>query len=71
MSYVDIYLVGTKHPPDLTQDSGTCHLYTVGLQDRVDIVGVDGVVIDYAVTCSICKLPDTAEIRSIGGELYS
>ena len=71
MSHVDIYLVRTKHSPDLTQDGGACHLYTVGLQGRINIVGVYGVIINNAVACSICKLPDAAEIRPVGGELYS
>jgi hypothetical protein len=70
MSYVDIYLVGTKYSPNLTQDGGACHLYAVGLQNRIYIVGVDGVVIDNTVACSICKLPDATEIRPIGSKLY-
>lgn len=71
MSYVDIYLVGAKYSPNLTQDGGACHLYAISLQDRINIVGVDGVVIDNTVACSTCKLPNATEIRPIGSELYS
>lgn len=71
MSYVDIYLIGTKYSPDFTQDGGACHLYAIGLQNRIDIVRVDGVVIDNTVARSTCKLPDATEIRPVGSKLYS
>lgn len=71
MSDVDIYLVGIKHPPNFTQDGGTRHLYAIGLQNRINVVGVDGVIINDTILGSTCKFPDATEIGPIGSKLYS
>lgn len=71
MSYIDIYLVRAEHSPNLAQDGCPCHLHAISHQDRINIVGVNGVVVDDTVPGSTCKLPDATEIGPIRSKLHS
>lgn len=57
MTDVNVDLVNGKDATDLLQDRSTRCLHAVSAQERVDVIGVNAVVVDDAVTLSAGELP--------------
>lgn len=69
MPAVDINFVHVKDAADFTQDRGASGLNTVRRQDGINVVRFDGFFINQALLIATSELPDSRDVRAVGGEL--
>ena len=65
MPFVNVNIVDCKDTFHLSKNCGSSHLYTVGLQNCIDVIGVYFVVFQYTLVGTRSKLPHSTQIRSI------
>ena len=69
MTDVNVDLVNGKDAADFAQDGRTRSLDAVSAEQRVDVVGVDTVLVDNALAMARCILPQAGNIRSVCRDL--
>ena len=62
MTDVNVDLVNGKDAADFAQDGRTRSLDAVSAEQRVDVVGVDAVLVDDALTVATRELPQSGNI---------
>jgi hypothetical protein len=66
MTSIHLDIVRAEHSTHLLQDRSPCHLHSVRLQDRVNVVGIDVVIFQDTLLRSRRKVPQPMEIGAIG-----
>lgn len=69
MPAVDIDLVDIEDPRNLTQNSGSCSLYTICSKYGVNVVRIDAVLVNEAVDIAAGEGPKARNIGAVGREL--
>jgi hypothetical protein len=66
---IDLNVVRPKNTTHLVQDGSASHFHSVSLQNRVDVVGVDVIVLKNALIRAGSELPQSVEIGPVCGKL--
>ena len=62
MTDINVDLIHSEHATDFLEYGGACGLYAVSTEERVDVIGVDAVLVDDALTVATRELPQSGNI---------